>query len=251
MNQSKEGSNDAILADQLSRNGELSMGPEGLSVSVPTGHERVDAALEALASRERDRWVLRGVVAVDWLGSLADRCPEHFWKWPHAEHFLGYCRSLAPESSATSIRVERLSDDAQELSKSRWSDSGYDLTIIGIRKKFGAVVLYGTGLIVEPPEGYYFDVVARSSLMKTGYMLANNVGIIDRAYRGELMIPLFKFDSEAKEMILPRRVAQLIPRPIVHFSVEYGKKLTYTSRGTGGFGSTDRPPSTTEFGTTK
>ncbi|MCH2111008.1 MAG: dUTP diphosphatase, partial [Polyangiaceae bacterium] len=98
--------------------------------------------------------------------------------------------------------------------------------------------LYGTGLIVEPPYGWYFDVVPRSSIIKTGYLLANSVGVIDRSYRGELMIPLLKIDPKAPEISLPRRIAQLIPRPIVHMPVAEVQQLGATQRGNGGFGST-------------
>src|SRR5690606_29904543 len=118
------------------------------------------------------------------------------------------------------------------------SDSGYDLTLIAERKRLSRVVLFGTGLVAEPPQGFYLDVVARSSIIKTGYMLANNVGVIDRAYRGEIMVPLIKLDDSAPELELPARVAQLIPRPIVHFPGHEARELSATERGSGGFGST-------------
>lgn len=138
------------------------------------------------------------------------------------------------------VRVKKVRPEAQVLAKERVSDSGYDLTLVGVHKKMGVVTLFSTGWIVEPPEGWYFDVVPRSSIIKRGYILANNVGIIDRSYRGEILVPLIKVDPDAPDLELPARVAQLIPRPIVHFEVEEVAELSMTSRGAGGFGSTGK-----------
>ncbi len=122
--------------------------------------------------------------------------------------------------------------------KARVSDSGYDLTLIREVKRLGNVVLYGSGIQVAPPDGWYFDVVPRSSIIKTGYIVANSVGVIDRSYRGEIMVPLIKIDPAAPELPLPARVAQMIPRPIVHLQVQASDSTGTTQRGSGGFGST-------------
>ena len=100
------------------------------------------------------------------------------------------------------------------------SDSGYDLTIIKKIKTDGMVEFYDTGIKVTPPYGYYFDVVPRSSITKTGYILANNVGIIDRSYVGNILVPLIKVDSSKPDLELPMRIVQLIPRKIEHFELE-------------------------------
>lgn len=95
----------------------------------------------------------------------------------------------------------------------RPSDSGFNLSLIGIRQHIGKVVLYGTGVSIQPPSGYYFDLVPQSNLITTGYMLANNVGIIDQSYTGEIMVPLIKIDPDAPDIELPAtKIVQLIPR---------------------------------------
>ena len=122
--------------------------------------------------------------------------------------------------------------------KTRASDSGFDLHLVHEIKKSGPVTFYGTGVKVSPPTGYYFDLVARSSLQKKGFALANSVGIIDRSYRGEVIVGLVKLDKRSKDLELPLKAVQLIPRPIVHHDfVE--RSLSETDRGDGGFGSTD------------
>jgi len=158
---------------------------------------------------------------------------ERFWAWSARVAHFKSDGVLAPR-----IVVQLVHAEAVLPRKERVSDSGYDLTLLYQKSRQGNVVLYGTGVIVEPPFGWYFDVVARSSIVKRGYMLANNVGIIDRAYRGEIFVPLYKTDPGARELELPARVAQLIPRPIVHFPVVLSSALSSTQRGSGGFGST-------------
>lgn len=125
------------------------------------------------------------------------------------------------------------------------TDVGYDLELIKKVKiirsgPWGELALFDTGVKVCPPEGFYFDMVARSSLPKTGYLLANNIGIIDPTYTGNLMAMLFKFDPEAPELELPGRYMQLILRPAIRFIPEEVVSLESTERGTGGFGSTGK-----------
>ena len=126
--------------------------------------------------------------------------------------------------------------------RARPSDSGFDLSIIAIRKKIGNMVMYGTGVAVQPPTGFYFDLVPRSSIIKKGYMLANSIGIIDQAYTGEIMVPLVKIDPEAPDLELPQKLVQLIPRKWYGLVPTPVDTLVNTSRADGGFGSTNGNP---------
>jgi dUTP pyrophosphatase len=111
--------------------------------------------------------------------------------------------------------------------------------LININKTIGKVTLYGTGIIVTPPTGYYFDMVPRSSIIKSGYMLANSVGIIDQGYTGEILVPLVKIDEEAPDIELPAKMVQLIPRKWYGFNPVRVDEVHETNRSSGGFGSTD------------
>ena len=63
--------------------------------------------------------------------------------------------------------------------KAHPSDIGYDLTAISLVKKLTEQTsLFDTGLAMTPPIGYYFEIIARSSISKTGYILSNSIGII-------------------------------------------------------------------------
>lgn len=132
--------------------------------------------------------------------------------------------------------------DAISPSKERASDSGYDLVLLEKIKTVGEVEFYDTGIKIKPNFGYYFNLVPRSSISKTGYMMANSIGIIDRTYLGNIMVALVKNNKSAPDLILPSKLVQIIPVPIVHFQlVEVDSfDVNSTDRGVGGFGSTGK-----------
>jgi dUTP pyrophosphatase len=146
---------------------------------------------------------------------------------------------------STSLRIpqakfKKVRKDAVLPYKNTPTDSGFDLTIIGLEKRIGDVLLCNTGLSVECDQGWYFDLVARSSIIKSGYMLANNVGIIDRSYRGEILVPLIQIDHNVPELQFPVTLTQLIPRMTIAMNVLEVSELDDTERNDKGFGSTER-----------
>ena len=157
-----------------------------------------------------------------------------------------YIPALIGGGRKNSINYEKLKflktkNNAVLPFKERITDSGYDLTIIEKVKEIGDVEFYTTGIKVQFGSfGWYGMVVPRSSLSKTGYMMANSIGIIDRSYLGEILIALRKMDITADSIILPARVAQLIPMPIVHFEIKEITEFQETDRNEKGFGSTGR-----------
>jgi deoxyuridine 5'-triphosphate nucleotidohydrolase len=230
----------------IEERGKVQLSAGDLRVEVPAGVASVDTLLQAITGdtspEPGTNWIVSGITAFDLVGTLVEsyELGELTVGTQLRSLYFECCRQMrtAQNVEQQSILVQCIDEQAVIPHKSRPSDSGYDLTLIAERSRFGEVVLYGTGLIVQAPIGFYFDVVARSSIIKTGYMLANNVGIIDRAYRGELMVPLIKIDKNAPDLKLPVRLAQLIPRSIEHFSVQRVGQLGHTLRGVGGFGST-------------
>jgi deoxyuridine 5'-triphosphate nucleotidohydrolase len=188
------------------------------------------------------RWY--GVNALDFMGKLygdqsfprLSRKYDLFLDWSLWTPTLSHGHAL----SSRGLRYSKLDPNALPLVKHNSSDSGYDIAIIKKNRELGPITLFGTGIRVRPPDGYYFDLVPRSSIIKTGYMLANSVGIIDRSYVGEVMVGLIKVDPAAPDLSLPSRVVQLIPRPILNIEVLEVSELSETQRGEGGFGSTGR-----------
>ncbi len=87
------------------------------------------------------------------------------------------------------------------------------------------------------PSPYY--LYARSSIYKTNFSLANNVGIIDTGYRGNICAALHNTSSEFSVVKMGTRMTQIcMPGLCPNFHVRLVKKLSSTSRGGGGFGST-------------
>lgn len=130
-----------------------------------------------------------------------------------------------------------INDEAKKPTRNNSSDSGYDLTLIGIEKTIGNVTLFNTGVKVSPPLGFYFDMVPRSSIIKSGYILANSVGIIDADYTGEIFVPLIKIDQSKPDLPLPNRLVQLIPRMWHDLTFKHVNSLSQTDRSDKGFGS--------------
>jgi deoxyuridine 5'-triphosphate nucleotidohydrolase len=140
--------------------------------------------------------------------------------------------------------LEVYKDDINAVipSKSSYSDAGYDLTIIKVSKILNSnTVLYDTGIKLNIPNGYYVEIVPRSSISRSGYMLANNVGIIDQGYRGNLFIALIKINKECDDLVLPWKCCQMIVKKQIYSKLIISSdELTTSSRGIGGFGSTDK-----------
>ena len=142
------------------------------------------------------------------------------------------------------LLFKKTENDAVIPTKAHPSDTGYDLTLIRVSKDmsipgFEKIIMYDTGIAVCPPDGYYTEVVPRSSLSKTGYMLANSVGIIDASYRGSIKVVVTGDDSLGG-LSLPFKGFQLILRKLEEADVVEVDDLDQTVRGEGGFGSTDK-----------
>lgn len=123
------------------------------------------------------------------------------------------------------------------------SDVGFDLTLVSLKPRpmFWSpdVEVYGTDVFIQPTsDDFYFEIVPRSSIVKTQYVLANSVGIIDPSYTGELLVVLRKTDPRVESLHLPSKIAQLIPRRRIEVSFQTSEDLNETARSSGGFGST-------------
>jgi deoxyuridine 5'-triphosphate nucleotidohydrolase len=135
------------------------------------------------------------------------------------------------------LKYTKMTEEAVTPCKSNFSDVGYDLSIIGLEKTLNSSTsLYKTGIKLDIPLGYYVEIVPRSSLSKSGYVLANSVGIIDCSYKGELLVALCQIGTE--EIKFPFRCCQLIMRRQLFPDMLEVETVGDSKRNDGGFGST-------------
>ena len=131
-------------------------------------------------------------------------------------------------------------------SRGHANDAGLDLTAMAVEQTRPGLFAFDTGVSVEAEPGYYCEVVPRSSIVKTEFIQANSVGIIDPDYRGHIRV-VFRYLGDAPDggnaeaqALLGNRIAQLLVRRLEKVEVEEVQELGQTQRGTGGFGSTGR-----------
>ena len=144
------------------------------------------------------------------------------------------------------IKVKQLSPKAKLPFKATQGSVCYDIytsedVYIKPQKVIERAYLIPTGLAFEIPQGYHFKIHLRSSTgSKTKLRLANQTGIIDTDYTGELMICVENIGNYDVSLVEGTCIAQLelcknVDEVTFSFTTEELKK---TQRGKGGFGST-------------
>ncbi len=106
----------------------------------------------------------------------------------------------------------------------------------------GARFLVPSGISIEiEEENLAAFVYSRSGLgAKQGLTVAQGVGVIDRDYRGEILIMLLNTSQYEQIITKGDRVAQLVFQPAYQLEVQIVESLTETQRGSGGFGHTGK-----------
>lgn len=111
------------------------------------------------------------------------------------------------------------------------------------RERHGNTATYGTGLVMDIPEGYHLKIYSRSGHgFKHGLRLANSTGIIDSDYLGEIKVKMVYDGPQYATPDWPHvgdRIAQaMLVKNVKTDLVEVDEIKKQTERGTGGFGST-------------
>ena len=168
------------------------------------------------------------------------------------------------------VKINLLEEGATMPSRGHNTDAGYDITFTGVSKIIGDVIFFKTGISLQPPKGYYFEIVPRSSISKLPLVMANSVGVIDESYTGEILVPvrvthqemglgvgsenrrypqgIVRIFGSRPESLTALGALVLSKKPCLfqailrkrldcNFTVE---NLDNTERGSGGFGSTDQ-----------
>tara|TARA_B100000780_G_scaffold18006_1_gene11757 strand:+ start:90 stop:548 length:459 start_codon:yes stop_codon:yes gene_type:complete len=103
----------------------------------------------------------------------------------------------------------------------------------------GTRALVSTGLHLAIAKGFEVQIRPRSGLaLKHGITLANAPGTIDCDYRGPLGVILLNVSSDAFTVSHGDRIAQMVVSSAVQAEFLWVNRLSTTTRGDGGFGST-------------
>ncbi len=137
-----------------------------------------------------------------------------------------------------------LDDNTPLPERATEGSAGYDIAIPKDIILTKGTHLIGTGITAEIPENMCGLILPRSSLHKLGLSLANQIGLIDSDYRGEIKLAIY-FDgfNPLGEGIPVRfsagtKLAQLVFLELPNTFFTVSKILSETGRGSGGFGST-------------
>ena len=139
------------------------------------------------------------------------------------------------------VKIKKLFPDAVIPTYAHPGDAGMDLVAHSYEyDKEHDCFVYGTGISIEPPEGYVILLFPRSSNKKTECYLANHVGVVDQTYRGEIKMVYKNRDHNylSKPYNVGDRIGQMLILPYPQIEFEEVEDLNNTDRGSGGFGST-------------
>jgi len=117
----------------------------------------------------------------------------------------------------------------------------FDLRCINKTRIFpGELVTVSLGIKFEVPQGYYLEILPRSSLAKSGLLLANSMGVVDADYRGEVFAPLRNISKNKVIIEAGQRIVQGMLKKVEQIKLTKATTLSTTTRGTGGYGSTGK-----------
>lgn len=174
-------------------------------------------------------------------------------------HKIDHCASPDLSTMSSYYRLELLVTEqgapfypeAGTIEKLSRDNAGYDLKVVVDHAPASVATLVPLGVKarmvqftpmdegIELVEDCHFTLEPRSSIYKTGFLMANSRGIIDRSYRGQLMAPVVSVGSKFSSIEKGTRLFQIIAPALGYIKeVVYVDSLPETVRGEGGFGST-------------
>lgn len=219
--------------------GNIQLNNNNIKITIKNNN-KISEKLKIPSIISNDLIIYENINCIDFLGLIYNNCNNFCGNFYN--EYLNIINCKYDKFYYPKIKVYKSDKNAILPSKNRNSDAGYDLTIIKESKVFNSLTkLYDTGIKLDIPNGYYVEVYPRSSLSKSGYMLANSVGIIDQGYRGNIYIALTKIDEKSPDLELPFKCCQMILKKQVYSDIEeVFKDLTLTDRNQGGYGSTNK-----------
>jgi len=136
------------------------------------------------------------------------------------------------------VKIKILNKEAQVPKRALENDACYDVVATSKKNLGDGRIQYGLGFALEIPENTQADFRSRSSIHKTGLVLANSIGTIDEGYRGEIGAVFYHVIPTLPPYEIGDRILQMQIRSREDVDFEVVDELSVTDRGLGGFGST-------------
>jgi len=189
------------------------------------------ASLERL---DQNKGYIRGNVA------LASKAMNLVKNYANTAEFIEYLLELA-NGLAQYIRLETkiIDKNAKLPFRKRTTDAGYDIasteTVIIPPH---TTINISTGIIICPPDGFYFTIEGRSSMAMKGIIPFR--GTIDATYQGHLMVALTNTSNIEYSVKAGDRIAQIVLHPIINADFCLVDEFSPINNGRAecGFGST-------------
>lgn len=153
---------------------------------------------------------------------------------------------------STTLLIYSDKEDIQDLYRNSKAfhvgDSGVDLftdKVVEVTKEYTHLrqfkIDFGISceMIQETGENVSYLLVPRSSIVKTMYRMSNSIGVIDAGYRGNIMAYVDVLDPTAPAPSRGDRLFQIVNGDLRPIQVKIVDSLSTTTRGSGGFGSTN------------
>lgn len=148
---------------------------------------------------------------------------------------MSYSINIKPFNENNFSKIIELYENHSTFHK---DDCGYDLFVLEeITVNPGETKKIKFGICCE--SSYGFMLVPRSSISKTPLRMANSIGIIDAGYRGEIMAVVDNIKNKPYTINKGDRLFQLVAPSMLTINATIVTQLTETTRGEGGFGSTN------------
>lgn len=145
------------------------------------------------------------------------------------------------ETSVQPIKVWKTKSNAELPKRGTEKSAGLDLkTLETITLAPGVITTTDVGVGVMCPPGYFAKIEPRSGLSLKGIDI--RAGVIDEDYRGSITVVMTTTGTAPVTLEKGTKVAQMLILPCLTTSPqEIDSPTDITQRGTGGFGSTDKP----------
>ena len=140
------------------------------------------------------------------------------------------------------FKIKLLREDAILPSQSHTGDAGWDVaTPDDVTILAGETKVVPLGFSAEFEEGYECQVRSRSgNAAKLSVSVLNGPGTIDSSYRGEYGVILHNHSKGEVFFAKGTKIAQLVFHKYEMIEIENVSELSDTTRGEGGYGSTDK-----------